>query len=63
MTPDSVVFLDYEEMIIWKVSDLKPVIEQVVDHHIFSSSSLLGGGVSGVVIDFCGRLSDWYWNK
>jgi len=70
MTLDSVVFLDYEEMIIWKVSDLKPlaqqpnaVVEQVVDHHIFSSSSLLGGGVSGVVIDFCGRLTDWYWNK
>jgi len=70
MTLDSVVFLDYDEMIIWKIPDLKPltqqpsvVIEQVVDHRIFSSSSLLGGGVSGVVIDFCGRLSDWYWNK
>jgi len=55
---------------IWKIPDLRSVtqqpnvvIEQMVEHCIFSSSSLLGGGVSEVVIDFCGRLCDWYWHK
>jgi len=71
MTPDSIVFLDHEEMIIWKMPDVRSlsqrpsVVAGNVDHRILSPSSLAGvGGIaSETVIDFCSRLCDWYWNK
>lgn len=65
MTADSVVFLDYTEMIVWKTPDLKPLNQEpdvVVEQQVFSFSSLLGSGTSEVGIELCGRLCDWYWN-
>ncbi|KAJ3560496.1 hypothetical protein NP233_g10802 [Leucocoprinus birnbaumii] len=64
VTPDSVLLLNHEETVVWKIPDLKPLDQEpnaTVADNVLSFPSLLGSGTTKTA--HWGLLCDWYWNK
>ncbi|KAF5357140.1 hypothetical protein D9756_006812 [Leucocoprinus leucothites] len=64
VTSNSVLLLNHEETVMWRIPDLKPADQEpsaTVAENVFSFPSLLGSGMTKTA--HWGLLCDWYWNK